>query len=266
MRIMKNEVLDEITKKDYSKITENIQNFLKNQLSQSNSKGFVLGLSGGIDSAVVTYLCHQNFKENTLVLIMPDTEISPKRETEDALNIVHKLGLEYKLIDIGLIVSSYQKYIEPDERALGNLRARIRANLIYYYANLKNYLVAGTSDKSEFLIGYFTKFGDGCADILPIVGLYKTQVRGIARFLGVPDSIIEKKSSPYLWKGHLAEEELGVKNEEVDSILECLISKKISPPEISKKIGIEEETVTKIYQMYKNSQHKRITAPQAEIT
>ena len=263
---MNEEILEEICKKNYSDITEKIQNFLQKQLSESNAKGFVLGLSGGIDSAVVAYLCYQKFKEKTLVLIMPDTKISPKSETEDALKIVDKLGLEYKLIDIGLIVSEYEKYIEPNEKAVGNLRARIRANLLYYYANVRNYLVVGTSDKSEFLIGYFTKFGDGSADILPIVGLYKTQVRGIAKFLGVPDSIIEKKSSPHLWKEHVAEEELGVRYEEVDSILHCLESKKLSPLEIAKKIDVKEDVVAKIYQMYKNSQHKRITAPQAEIS
>ena len=262
---MNQEILKEITNKNYSAITEKIQDFLQKQLSESNSKGFVLGLSGGIDSVVVAYLCYQKFKDKTLVLIMPDTKISPKTETEDALKIVDKLGLEYKLIDISLIVSEYEKCIEPNERALGNLRARIRANLLYYYANVKNYLVVGTSDKSEFLIGYFTKFGDGCADILPIVGLYKTQVREIAKFLGVSESIIEKKSSPHLWKGHIAEEELGIKYEEVDSILDCLISKKLMHQEISEKIRVEEELVAKIYQMYKNSEHKRITAPQAEI-
>ena len=262
---MNQEILDDITQKNYAGITEKILDFLQKQLSESKSKGFVLGLSGGIDSAVVAYLCHKNFKKNTLVLVMPDTKISPKNETEDALKIVDKLGLEYKLIDIDFIVSEYQKYIEPDERAVGNLRARIRANLLYYYANLRNYLVVGTSDKSEFLIGYFTKFGDGSADILPIVGLYKTQVRSLAKFLGISDSVIEKKSSPHLWEGHLAEEELGVKYEHIDSILYCLVSKKLSPKEISQKIDVGEDLVTKIYQMYKNSQHKRITAPQAEI-
>jgi len=105
---------------------------------------------------------------------------------------------------------------------LGNLRARIRANIIYYYANLKNLLVLGTSDKSEYSIGYFTKFGDGCADLLPISNLYKTQIREFAKILEIPDNIITKKSSPNLWKDHDAEEEIGISYEEIDSILYCI--------------------------------------------
>ena len=126
---------------------------------------------------------------------MPDPTVSPSNETGDALKVIGSLGIDYKLIDIGIIHKRYSNYLEPDQLALGNLRARIRSNIIYYYANLKNYLVLGTSDKSEYLTGYFTKFGDGCADLLPIVSLYKTQLREFAKVLGVPNQIITKKST-----------------------------------------------------------------------
>ncbi len=191
---------------------------------------------------------------------MPDSKISPKEETEDALKIIDDLGIDYKLIDINLIVSEYSKYIEPNSRALGNLRARVRTNLLYYYANSKNLLVVGSSDKSEFLIGYFTKFGDGASDILPIVSLYKTQVRGLARYLGVPESIILKKSSPNLWLGHIAEEEIGAQYDDIDLILYCIIDKKFSIEETVKITNIDKPTVDKIYQLYKTNEHKRITA------
>jgi len=187
------QILEEIKNQDYPSITKKIEDFLKTQLEKSNSDGLILGLSGGIDSSVITFLCSRVLKEKTLALVMPDSKISPKEETEDALKIIDDLGINYKLLDINLIVSEYSKYIEPNERALGNLRARVRATILYYYANSKNLLVVGSSDKSEFLIGYFTKFGDGSSDILPIVSLYKTQVREIAKFLGVPKNIIEKK-------------------------------------------------------------------------
>ena len=107
------------------------------------------------------------------------------------------------------IHKEYYKVLEPEDRALGNLRARIRKNILYYYANSKNLSVLGSSDKSEYLIGYFTKFGDGAADILPIASLYKTQIRALAKFLGVPDHIISKKSSPNRWPNHIAESEIG---------------------------------------------------------
>lgn len=257
---MNEKLLDEIKNQDYAAITKKIEDFLKNQVAKNNTNGVILGLSGGIDSSVITYLCARVLKEKTLALIMPDTKISPEKETEEALKIIEKLGIAYKLLDINLIVSEYSKYIEPNERALGNLRARVRANLLYYYANSKNLLVVGSSDKSEFLIGYFTKFGDGSADILPIVSLYKIQVRELARFLGVPEWIITQKSSPNLWKGHIAEEEIGVKYEEIDSILYCIFEKKLSIEETVKATNIEKNTVDKIYQLYKTSEHKRITA------
>ena len=257
---MNDQLLKEIKNIDYSSTTKKFEDFLRNQVEINKTNGLILGLSGGIDSAVITYLCARVLKEKMLVLVMPDSKISPKEETEAALKIIDDLGLDYKLLDINLIVKEYSKYIEPNEYALGNLRARIRANILYYYANVKNLLVVGSSDKSEFLIGYFTKFGDGSADILPIVSLYKTQVRELARFLGVSESIIKKKSSPNLWKGHIAEEEIGAKYEEIDSILYCLIEKKLSIQETSQLTNIEKDTVEKIYQMYKSSEHKRITA------
>ena len=257
---MNKEILTEIKNQDYASITKNIEDFLKSQVEKSNSNGIILGLSGGIDSSVITFLCSRVLKEKTLALVMPDSKISPKEETEDALKIIDSLGIDYKLLDINPIVLEYSKYLEPNERALGNLRARVRANLLYYYANSKNLLVVGSSDKSEFLIGYFTKFGDGSSDILPIVSLYKTQVREIARFLKVPENIIEKKSSPNLWKGHIAEEEIGVSYEEIDCILYCMIDKKLSIEETVQKTSIEKDKVEKINNLYKTSEHKRITA------
>ena len=257
---MNEQILEEIKNQDYPSITKKIEDFLKTQLEKSNSNGVILGLSGGIDSSVITFLCSRVLKEKTLALVMPDSKISPKEETEDALKIIDSLGINYKLLDINLIVSEYSKYIEPNERALGNLRARVRATILYYYANSKNLLVVGSSDKSEFLIGYFTKFGDGSADILPIVSLYKTQVREIAKFLGVPKNIIEKKSSPNLWKGHSAEEEIGVIYDEIDAILYCIIDKKLSIDDTIQATGIEKNTVEKINKLYNTTEHKRITA------
>ena len=260
---MKQEILDEILNQDYTKIKNKISKFLVDEINQRNSNGVIFGLSGGIDSSVIAYLCAQTIKEKSIALIMPDSKVSPKQDTEDALKIVDTLRLEYKLIDINPMHSSYSQYLEPNDLALGNLRARIRANILYYYANSKNYLVLGSSDRSEFLIGYFTKFGDGSADLLPIVSLYKSQVRKFAEHLGVPNNIISKKSSPNLWKGHDAEEELGATYDEIDSILYCVVDKSKSVEETTGITGIDNKTVDKIYQLYKKSEHKRITPKKA---
>jgi len=258
--VMNDDLLNEIQDQDYDLLTKKLEEFLKNQVSKNNADGLILGLSGGIDSAVIAYLCNRVMKEKTMALLMPDSVISPKDETEEALRIVDELGLENKLIDINPIVSQYSKYLVPHERALGNLRARLRTNLLYYYANVHNYLVIGSSDKSEYLIGYFTKFGDGSADIVPIISLYKLQVRKLAEFLGIPQSVIARKSSPNLWKSHFAEDEIGLTYEEIDSILYCIFDKKLSLEQTVELTKIEKNSVDKIYQLYQTSQHKRSPA------
>ncbi len=190
---MNQDIINEIKNNDYASITETIEKFLSEQIEKNHAKGIILGLSGGIDSAVLAYICKRKLKEKTLAIIMPDTSITPT-ETEDALKMISLTGIKHKLIDIKPIVNEYSMYLEPNEKSKGNLRARVRTNILYYYANSKNYLVLGSSDKSEYLIGYFTKFGDGASDLTPIISLYKLQVREIAKYLGVPDNIISKKN------------------------------------------------------------------------
>ena len=262
---MNKTLLEEIIKKDYKAIKNKIERFLVEEVVQRQSSGVIFGLSGGIDSAVIASLCTVSLKDQSLSLLMPDSKITPRTDTEDALKLIDKLGLNYKLIDISLVHSEYSKYLEPNSLALGNLRARIRSNILYYYANSKNLLVLGSSDRSEYLIGYFTKFGDGAADLLPIVSLYKTQIREFAKSLGVPDSIISKKSSPSLWQGHTAEDEIGLSYEEVDLILYCIIDKNLSLQETSNLADIDLSVVDKIHKLYKKSEHKRITATTCQL-
>ena len=257
--MLNQDIINEIKNQDYASVTETIEKFLSEQIEKHHTKGVILGLSGGIDSAVLAYICKRKLKEKTLAIIMPDTSITPT-ETEDALKMISLTGIEHKLIDIKPIVNEYSMYLEPNEKSRGNLRARVRTNILYYYANSKNYLVLGSSDKSEHLIGYFTKFGDGAADLTPIISLYKLQIREIAKYLGVPDNIISKKSSPHLWKDHEAEEELGASYEEIDSILYCLVEKKLSVDETVKITQIEKSTIEKIYELNRNSEHKRLPA------
>ena len=257
---MNQDILDKIINQDYASITDKIEKFIEKEIEKNHAQGVILGLSGGIDSAVLAYICKRKLKEKTLALIMPDTSITPNSETEDAMKIIGLTGIEHKLIDIKPVVNEYSMYLEPNEKAKGNLRARVRSNMLYYYANIKNYLVLGSSDKSEYLIGYFTKFGDGASDLTPISSLYKLQVREIAKYLKIPENIISKRSSPHLWKNHEAEKELGIQYEQVDSILYCLFEKKLSVKETVEITKIDKEIVEKIYELNINSEHKRLLA------
>lgn len=255
---MNQDLLKEIIKQDYHSKKTKIQKFLVNEVKKRESDGVIFGLSGGIDSAVVAVLCANVLKEKSLAIVMPDSRITPREDTEDGLTLAKKLGLKFKSIDINPIFIEFSKNLESNDFALGNLKARIRAAILYYYATVKNYLVLGTSDKSEFLIGYFTKYGDGAADLEPIISLYKTQLREFAKILNVPYSIISKKSSPQLWANHTAEGELGFTYEEIDAILYCLIDKELSLRETVSVTGLDEKSVTRVQELYSKSEHKRV--------
>jgi len=137
--------------------------------------------------------------------------------------------------------------------------------ILYYYAAINGYLVAGTSDKSEIQTGYFTKFGDGAADILPIADLYKTQVRGLGKYLNIPAVILQKKSSPRLWINHLAEEELGMDYETIDPILHMLVEKKVKPEQVARKLAVSINLVRKVRHMIEKNAHKREMPPIAYL-
>ena len=213
---------------DYTGIIEKIGKFILNKTLESNSNGIVIGLSGGIDSSVCLALAAKSLpNHNILGLIMPMNGITPEDDEMDAVNLANKYNIEYRTIPINNIEDSfkaeiYQSYsneLDENKVAQGNLLARIRMSILYYHANLLNRIVIGTGDKSEAMLGYFTKYGDGGVDIAPIADLYKTQVRVIAKELGISNKIINKKSGPRLWIDHDAEDELNMTYDEIDPIL-----------------------------------------------
>ena len=167
--------------------------FIRLELSTAQSQGVVLGLSGGIDSSVAVCLATKALgNKRVLGLILPDRNVSKQNDLEDAVELCKELDIQYQIIDIREIKQKYIDLLPLEQISIGNLTARIRMTLIYYYANFFNRLVLGTSDKSEMMIGYFTKFGDGASDLLPLGDLYKTEVRELAIHLNVPKSILLK--------------------------------------------------------------------------
>ncbi len=254
---MKPGTLEELLCQDYKKISNKIEKFLSTYISKSSAKGLVIGLSGGLDSSVVLKLSVNALGQpHVLGLVMP-SDTTPREDTDHAIDLARDLGIRYHIVDIHPIIQKFEEILPEDKEARGNLMARIRMSLLYYYAGISGYLVAGTSDKSEVQIGYFSKFGDGAADIMPIAILYKTQVRALAQYLGIPAAIVQKKSSPRLWENHLAEDEIGMNYELIDPILHLLVDKKIPSKYAARKLGVPAKDVNKVQYLIEKSLHKR---------
>ena len=254
----------DIIELDYEGVAASLVEFTRSILDRANADGVVVGVSGGVDSATVLALMVKSIgRDRVLALLMPDSAVTPPEDIKDALELVERFDVSYKTIDIRPIVDSYLAAAgeTPDRKSLGNLRARIRMSLLYLYANMENRLVAGTGDRSEILIGYFTKYGDGAVDFLPIGCLYKSQVRMLARHLGVPERIAKKPSSPRLWPGQLAETEIGIPYEEVDLILYGLFDLGLSPDEVVDAAGVEPWKVERVLELHRASEHKRQPPP-----
>lgn len=224
-------------------LCEDIIKWMRDRVKESGSKGVVFGLSGGIDSAVVAALSKKAFPENALGLIMPCH--SNSEDEEHARLVANSLDLEIKKVDLGKVYDLFLDELEDTDNilALSNIKPRLRMTTLYYYAQTRKYLVAGTSNKSELTVGYFTKYGDSGVDILPIADLLKEEVFELAKYLNIPEPIINKPPSAGLWESQTDEEEMGFSYRELDNYI---------------KTGEGKEKVKqRIETMYKRSEHKR---------
>jgi len=237
-----------------------ILDFIKTYVKNAGCKGVIIGLSGGVDSAVVALLCKKVLgKKNTRCVFLPD-ETTPESDHKHLDLIVKKLDLFYEEKNISVLVNEINKHciVKPDRFAQANIKTRTRMLILFDIANMTNSLVCGTSNKSELLVGYFTKYGDGGVDIQPIGDLYKTQVWELARYLKIPAEIISKPPTAGLWKGQTDEKELQISYKYLDIILAGL-EQKIDFDEIAKIAGVKKSEVLRIHNMRVKSQHKRKT-------
>ncbi|MGD6934668.1 MAG: NAD+ synthase [Candidatus Bathyarchaeia archaeon] len=246
---------------NFSEVETRISRFIKEYVSNSQAKGVVLGLSGGIDSATIAALCSKALgSENVLALLLPEGETRNQKDIDDAKAIAEQFNIETQMVDMTPIVNNFYEAIpifdQSDRVCKGNIKARTRMIILYYYANKLNKIVCGSSDKSETLMGYFTKWGDGAADMAPIMDLYKTQVRKLAIHLGIPKSIAMKPSTPALWPNQSAEGELGIKYDTLDLILYGL-ERFMPTEEIASQIDIHQDLVEKVKSRWLDNEHKR---------
>ena len=246
---------------DLVETTRRATNFIKEYVENSGTKGVVIGLSGGVDSNTIAALTSLAIGgDKVLGLLLPEEETRCQEDIDDAFKVADQFGLKTQLCDITPVLRSLYKAIpifdQSDRLCKGNIKARIRMIHLYYYANKLNRIVCGSSDKSETMMGYFTKWGDGAADIYPIIDLYKTQVRRVATHLGLPKELAEKPATPALWPKQLAETELGIRYEILDLVLYG-IEMFMDTEEIARQVNIEKESVDSIKAKWLSSEHKR---------
>jgi NAD+ synthase len=242
-------------------VEKRIIRFIKEYVENAGADGIVLGMSGGIDSGTVAAISSLAIGGLRVTgLMLPEKETYNSKDIDDARVVAEKFGLEKQVCDITPALEGFYETIpifdQADKLSKGNIKARTRMIYLYYYANKLNKIVCGSSDKSETMMGYFTKWGDVAADISPLMDLYKTQVRKFAEHMGIPPELAAKPSTPALWPNQLAETELGIKYETLDLILFGL-ERFMTTEEIAQQLSVEKPLVEKVKSRWLAVEHKR---------
>lgn len=224
-------------------VVDNLVEWLRDSVKEANCKGIVYGLSGGVDSAVIAVLSKLAFGDESLAIMMP---INSSFEDEiDAKLVIDKFNLNAIKVDLSRTYSEFVEVVEKGDNnmAYANVKPRLRMTTLYYYAQLKGYLVVGTSNKSEFTVGYFTKYGDSGSDLMPLVDFTKKEIFELARYLEIPDKIIQKPPSAGLFEDQTDEDEMGFTYNDLEKYIN--------------NEKIDERIEEKINRMVKISEHKR---------
>ena len=240
--------------RDAAKTVKFIEDWLKEKVSGAGARGIAVGLSGGVDSAVVAALGRRVFGHDMIAMIMPCH--SAQSDREDALLVSEELDIPCRTVDLTATFDAMAGALSQDSSALprmaaANLKARLRMAALYAVAQTEGFLVCGTSNRSEYETGYFTKYGDSASDLWPLADLFKTEVRAVAKVLGVPERIIAKAPTAGLWEGQTDEGEMGFTYEELDSYLITGTAK----PEVKERIEA----------LRKKSEHKRHPVPVCRV-
>ncbi len=252
---------DALTIRNPEETVERIKRFLATHVARIGTRFLIVGMSGGLDSSVTAALCSQAVGgKKTLGFCLPEAETRKEKNIEDAHQVAKQFRIKLRVIDVTKLTETASNTVVQLKRetriASGNMKARLRAMILYYFANVNGGLVVGTGDKSEIALGYFTKYGDGACDVQPLADLYKTSVRQLAEHLDLPKRVSSKPSSPELWPGQSAEGELGLGYDKLDRILWGL-ERWMSPQEIAVELGMSMKTVERVKSRWLASEHKR---------
>jgi len=249
--------MENILRIDCEYVTRTLVKFLQDNFKEQGFKKGVIGLSGGLDSTVSAYLSTKALGNQNVIGVLMPYKTSSKDSVIDAMEVVNILGIKHYKIDITPMVDAFFEYFpDADKVRRGNKMARERMCVLYDVSQSKNALVIGTSNKSEILLGYGTLHGDTASAINPLSNLYKTQIKELARYLGVPGKIRTKIPSAGLWKNQSDEDELGFKYTDADKILYLIYDKDKSVNEVV-KTGFSRDLVMKIINMVEKYQFKR---------
>ncbi len=235
-----------------------IETFIRDKVRDARAKGVVLGLSGGLDSAVIAAMSARALGPGKVLCIMMPEAATPPEEMEDAHDLAHQLEVEHMTVALDPVMEVFRQQLGGDveDHAFGNVKARARMTILYYHGQLRGYLVMGTGNKSELLMGYFTKHGDGGVDYLPLGDLYKTQVRGLAADIDLPRKFIDKPPSANLLPGQTDEDDMGIAYEDLDRIL-LGIELGMDDDVIAQRTGLPAGEVTRVRDVVRATKHKR---------
>lgn len=239
--------------KTVEQLANEIAAWLRDYADSAGLKGYVVGLSGGIDSAVTAALCQRAVGDHVLAVLMPCH--SHQSDLEMARLVARVFDLRTVMVDLGAPYDALVAALPPDtaEIAKANIKPRLRMATLYAIAQSHGYLVAGTGNKSELMTGYFTKYGDGGVDLEPLGALLKSQVRHLAQALGVPRAVIDRPPSAGLWEGQTDEGELGMTYEQLDSALAAL--------DAGHTEAIDPDLLARVHRMIAATVHKRSMPP-----
>jgi len=252
---------------------DHITRFIQQQTDAAGAEEVVLGLSGGIDSTLTAHLAVDALGVDAVYGLVLPSQVNRDENMSDAERVAEDLGIEYDVVEIAPVLDAVLEALpdadpadadageDPLRTAVGNTRARLRAVLNYFVANRRDGMVLGTGNRSEALVGYFTKYGDGAVDCHPIGTLYKAQVRQLAAHLGVAEELVEKPASAELWADQTDVGELGMDYPTLDSILALHVDGPLSPSATARQVGVPESAVEQVAAMVERSVHKRQVPP-----